>query len=81
MKPFSQHHNPNNCPECLRAIANYGRERDRARHERDTHGTLLTPQQRASIIAALRHCQGMGHPLPLTEAEIDALCVRLGDQQ
>lgn len=35
--------------------------------------------ERQAIIAALRHCQGMGHPLPLTEAEIDALCKRLGD--
>jgi hypothetical protein len=39
----------------------------------------LTKAQRQAIIAALRHCQGMGHPLPLTEAEIDALCQRLGD--
>lgn len=43
--------------------------------------TRLTLAQRQAIIAALRHCQGMGHPLPLTEAELDALCKRLGEQQ
>lgn len=46
-----------------------------------THGTLLAPAEREAIIAALRHCQGMGHPLPLTEAELDALCKRLGEPQ
>jgi hypothetical protein len=42
---------------------------------------FMAMRVRQAIIAALRHCQGMGYALPLSNDEIDALCKRLGDQQ